>query len=260
MKVFVIILAFILSVVNNGFAQDGGTIISERAQFFEEYKHASAEKIWHDFMELWTKIGFGSGQLAGSGEKFKEPFSSWAAEEIIKVDLNSSELSFFLMGDFDDKYKKYVYEKHIDRITYPFQFADRSSISQEDYIIWVISSLGEWVNRSEVDDRARKFAYMYRAKLIERIVNSASLYGLSNNNLLTLLYNVSVDKKATIAQAILINNPSSYDLDIVGGSEIEFYSDLAKQMLSFDSSKDYDFDSTHSKFEFFKEKMINWPK
>lgn len=249
----VLAVAFIFFSVSISFAQTPEEWQAYQDELEQYYKNKTPKELWNDFMELRSKEELPPGGLADSAEKFREPFSSWAFEEISKVELSSVELSFFLMGNYSDEQKKYIYEKHIDRLVPPDEAQVFSPLTQEDYIILTITSLGYWINDpSRADDRRRKFAVMYRAQLIERILNT-SLTDISNNNLFELLNNVSSPAhKAVIAQTILNNNPSSYDLDRLGGAGVEFYSDLAKEMLRSGDNQGYYW---YIKLEFLKKKM-----
>lgn len=264
MKVLIITLILLSGVVNNSFAQEDETSNAQLAQYKEflreNYKNASAERIWHDYIEVRPHLGLDSTTLASSAEKFKEPFSSWAAEEIIKQpDLYSSELATFLVGYFDNKYKKQAYEKYINRSAPPTIQVVDYGVPQENYILMTIRRLAEMANYSDLDNETRKLASSYKAGLIEHMIKSGSFRQLSNDILMELLKYVPSSQAGNVAQAIIDNDPSSfYYLDNVAGAEIPYYSELARQMLeSLRIQHDY---KASVMYDFLNEKIRNWPK
>jgi len=86
-------------------------------------------------------------------------------------------------------------------------------------------------------------------------LSDSDIVYIPNDRLILLLHLGSSEQSKKVAEVILSNNPQRYELDKIIGAEIDFYSEIARQMLpQIDPSIPID-DFDYARLAFLSKKM-----
>lgn len=170
--------------------------------YVEYYKHKTPDDIWKDYLSTYPSL-----TLNYDSDDFREPFKSWAVEELFKKDFSAGSLGWFLLHSNHSEDSK-------TKALYNFVGKSRPSIDLFDLFHYLYG-------RSGIDEK-------YYVILISKILEDLNI---SNPRLVELLWHASPEQKDEIASRVLNNNPNEIDLAGIINAKIDFYSDTAQLML-----------------------------
>ena len=167
---------------------------------------------------------------------FKEPFISWAAEEIVKGDLTEIELSYLLLYNYPEKAKKKAFESFLSSLPQQISFKANSLEAMVSLAVILRSMEG-----------AEKYAHnMYLRSLEDRILSDPNIMYLNSEYMISILYLAPSAQKGEIARRILYNNPRLDDLYYIVRYNIDPYSYIAESMIKERENINLDLDRLRS--------------
>ena len=243
---FLVLMLVCLSVTNT-FAQTAegetyeGKTEADRLYLEEYYKDKTSEEIWRDYTDVRLRINGESSSLVYVAYLFKEPFKFWAVKELLKLDLDYFSVAEFLGMNYSDEAKKTVLKNYIN-----YQIPDQARASPR------LERFTDLVHKLNQYGEA---GISYRKYLIDLILSDSDIVYIPNDRLILLLHLGSSEQSKKVAEVILSNNPQRYELDKIIGAEIDFYSEIARQMLpQIDPSIPID-DFDYARLAFLSKKM-----
>lgn len=206
------------------------------------YKDKTPKEMWRDYVDLRLKQDGSLSYLLFRAHSFKEPFKSWAVNEIHRIDLNDFQLSDFLSLDFPEKAKSFALKRFLDS-----QLSDTTLKVSAPYLENII------VLVHKINEKSDSFS-SYRVYLIDLILNDPNIIYVSNERLISILYWCSSSQKTKVAERILYNNPQRPELKIIAKADIKGYSDVASSMFfqeelsTSNTDPNWDFDTAKRHF------------